>query len=287
MDRRKFLLVSGATAATTLMDVRPVYAWDLKHTPESVYDNFSRALWASTNRKSQKAAYVLAAPWCSVTRRFYQAIRDHSPDCDFRFVWQNDRSEHQTKIVYSTYFQEGNNQLVPYENDTPTADNVAPGPLGLASGINEAMLSSVGPHMRPFVTGGGGTPTQFGFGYPTVIFKSKGVVKAVTGMPPDVLGLAASIDSGLTRTAPTPQLLAAVKAPLTLYKTKEGNRFARKDGCILYSAPLEDAPVVETLARGRGYPAYVETDFGGQDWLALKAFGGTWPLLWAKLEYFK
>lgn len=286
MDRRGFLLTSGAAAVVNLVGVRPGYSWDLKHTPESVYDNLSRALWASTNRQSQKAAYVIAAPWCGVCRAFYQAIREQSPDCDFRFVWQNDRSELQTKIVYSTYFHDGDNQLVPYENNEPRTEGVSSDQLDLASGINETAISSVGPHIRPFVSGGGGSATGFGWGYPTIVYKSQGVVKAVTGLPPDVMSLAASIDSGFERSSPTPELLAAVKDPLPLYKTKEGYRYAQQDKVLLYAAPISDAPVVEEIGRGHGYPAYTETEYAGQKWLGLKAFENPWPLLWGRLEQF-
>ncbi len=286
MNRREFLLSSGAAAGAVMAGVTPGWAWNLKHSPESVYDNLARALWASTNRQGQRAAYVIAAPWCAVTRAFYDMVRQQSPDCDFRFVWQNDRNEHQTKIMYSTYFHEGNNQLVAYENDVSQADGVTQGQLDLASGINEAMVSSIGTHIRPFLAGGGGSTSSFGWGYPTVIFKSHGVVKAVTGLPSDLNGLVASIDGGIERPAPTPGLLSVVREPLQLWKTTEGYRYAQQDNVVLYSAPMTDAPIIEELERGRGYPAYTEADYEGHRWLGLNAFGQPWPILWGKLEQF-
>ncbi|MBK1623091.1 twin-arginine translocation signal domain-containing protein [Afifella marina] len=286
MNRRDFLLSSGGAAVATMMGASSGYAFDLKHSPESVYDNLSRALWASTNRQSQKAAYVIAAPWCGVCRALYQAIREQAPDCDFRFVWQNDRSELQIKIAYSTYFHDGDNQLIPYQNNEPKTEGVSTAQLDLTSGINETTISSVGPYIRPFVSGGGGSSTGFGWGYPTIIYKSQGRIKAVTGLPPDMAALVASIDSGLDRPTPTPELLAAVREPLQLWKTREGNRFAQEEKVLLYAAPLTDAPVVEELERGRGYPAYTETDYAGHRWLGLKAFGETWPIVWGKVEQF-
>jgi hypothetical protein len=285
MDRRRFIYLSGAGAAATLAGIRPGLAFNLKHSPDSVFNNLSRAMWASTNRKASKAAYVIAAPWCGVCRALYQAVVAQAPDCDFRFVWQNDRTEQQTKIVYSTYFHDGDNQLVPYELGKPQVEGVTEAQFNLAAGINESTISSVGPHIRPFVSGGGGSRTGFGWGYPTIVHKAKGVVKAVTGMPPDLAALVASIDSGLDRPSPSPQLLACLEKPLALHARK-GDRYAQQDKVLLYAAPTTEAPVIEELGRRAGYPVHAETERDGQKWLAFKAFGKPWPLLWGKTAQF-
>lgn len=288
MNRREFLLSSGTAAIATMAGVTPGRAWELKQSPENVFDNLSRALWASTNKQGQKAAYVIAAPWCPVTRSFYDMVRQQSFDCDFRFVWQNDRSTHQAEIMFSTYFQEGDNQLVPYENDVPQADGADQFKLDVMSGINESTISAVGPHIRPFLRGGGnGSPSRFGWGYPTVVYKSQGSVKAVTGLPNDLGNIVASIDAGIDREAPNPALLDLVRQPPPFWKTDGGDRFVQVEKAFLYAAPTTDAPIVEEMERGHGYATFAETEFAGDKWLGFKAFGDTWPILWGKLDQFK
>lgn len=253
--------------------------------PEEIFSNLERAIWLSTNNNASKAAYVVAAPWCPYCLQLYQAQAESNSDVDFRFVFMQQRVS--APAVVNAYFSDTQDQVGQFYSDPRARNSILPPASGLLlDHVNLVTGHVMAGSFSEISSGSGGSSSGTGFAYPTVVQREK------SGQITGTLGAWMMVEALTQRTAASLSSTPAVARyadylrVVPNIKKQQRNYFASADGVQLYSAPVQNAPVIGRLPKGTGFKIAGTTNFGGENWIAIKAFTSTDAMKWGRVKDF-
>ncbi|MDF2142927.1 hypothetical protein [Paenirhodobacter sp. CAU 1674] len=255
------------------------------YAPELILANLERAIWLSTNRGAPRAAYVVAAPWCPYCHQLYDTIVALKPDVDFRFVFMGQKIAGGAMV--NAYFSDALDQVGQVFAD-PRARNplLSPRAGELMDFVNLVTGHLMAGAMGRLGTGSGGSGAVGGFAYPLVVQREvDGRITGTLGAWLELSALAARTAPG-TAAGPDPARYAAYLREAPHYRPGSQNHFGKTEKTPYFAAPVPDAPEVEWIGQGSGYKVAGTLSFGGEDWIAVRAFTRTDAMQWGRKRDF-
>lgn len=220
--------------------------------------------WTSAQAPNDKIFYVIAAPWCGVCKNFYGQLRGMD-GFQARFMLTAPHTDEERKLIAYAILANGQKGL-----DALYSSRKAPEALGteaardFALDVNAAAETALMGSLKARLANGH-------YGYPVLLFKSRGKLNVIAGAPRDPSQLIALVESG----AGSPHGVSGV-TPFLANPPKAGRSsnsgVAVRKSVDVRVAPLEASPRLHVLDRGDALPVVGETPVDGRKWLVLQVF---------------
>lgn len=282
VQRREFLTLSlSALLAPSLIFPSVASAQTLKFSPDLVMQNLEKAIWLSTNSKASRAAYVIAAPWCVHTQRFYQEQRQMNHDIDFRFIYFS--LQKYDRAIANAYLSTETDQVsVFYTDPGARLPRQYRGPAKWIESINFTSVQNMMTPLRSLIIKQGeGSRSPTGLSVPTVVqLNQEGKIVAVSGATPYLASIVQSLNQKNGTASPLSDyrdFIQNARHP----RSARHRYFARLKTVDCYAAPLPGAPLIKRIEKGYGLKGSAER-INGQDWVALRAFQKQDHRVWAR-----
>ncbi|MDO6588154.1 hypothetical protein Q4543_21860 [Salipiger sp. 1_MG-2023] len=256
-------------------------------TPGHILANMEKSAWLSTRRGAKRAAYVIAAPWCPFCKQLYETILATPQDIDYRFVFMGFRQY--GPAVVNAFFSDADDQVGLFYNDTGARNPaLSPRASDLFGHINLVTGHLMAPDFGSMTLGENvGSATPVGFAYPSVVLRDGGNDSIVSIMGAwmylDQIGEFCATQAA---TAPDPARYGDYLRAAPQVSRSAQNFFAREADTPYFAAPVPDAPFVDQIRANSAYPSVGTVAFGGEDWVAVRAFTSTDALQFARRSGF-
>jgi hypothetical protein len=220
--------------------------------------------WISAQAPHDKIFYVIAAPWCSVCKYLYGKLRDMS-GFQARFVLTAARTDRDKENIAYAILAHGKKGL-----DAIYAGRRAPRALGtqaarnFVADVNAASETALMRSLKARLAGGH-------YGYPVLVFRSKGRLRVFAGAPEDPAQLIAMAEPGAGSPRDEPGVARFLPNP-PVAKKSSNQGAALRQGVAVHAAPLEASPKLHVLKRGQTLPVMGETTVDGRKWLVFQVF---------------
>ncbi|MBU2963215.1 hypothetical protein KO516_20785 [Citreicella sp. C3M06] len=256
-------------------------------TPGHILANMEKSAWLSTRRGAKRAAYVIAAPWCPYCKQLYETILATPQDIDYRFVFMGFRQY--GPAVVNAFFSDADDQVGLFYSDTGARNSaLSPRASDLFGHINLVTGHLMAPDFGSMTLGENvGSATPVGFAYPSVVLRDGGNDSIVSIMGAwmylDQIGEFCATQAA---TAPDPARYGDYLRAAPQVSRSAQNFFAREADTPYFAAPVPDAPFVDQIRANSAYPSVGTVAFGGEDWVAVRAFTSTDALQFARRSGF-
>jgi hypothetical protein len=212
--------------------------------------------WVADGRSDAHQAYVIYAPWCPVCKHLYRVSRSLVGNLQLRWVPSGTRDERSRM----------NNERIATSRDHRQLDQLFS--TGDASGSGNRFAVDFNESVIYAETGAINGVLGSQYGYPTVVYRTAGGVRAFAGVPED-------FEDRLKASLPLPGGPARPRVETWLARSivereRPQNKLAVPRKTIeLRALPFEDAPAVESFPTNTGYPADAVVEADGSQWVAI------------------
>lgn len=236
---------------------------------EELLGALQNVFWVSAQPAHPRTFYVIAAPWCGVCKRLYGQLREKT-GFQARFMPTAPHTEEERRLLAYAILSQANKGFEAKGLDAVYVTRKAPEALGTEAARNFVVDVNVAAEMALMGPLRARTPNG-GYGYPILVFPSRGRLVVVAGAPRDAGDLLAIVDerpelagrtSGLDRFLVDPPVIARA----------DGAATAGKQGAAVHAAPLAASPRLQALQPGERLTVAGETAVDGRKWLVLQAF---------------
>lgn len=273
MNRRTALKIGAAAS------MMPTSIFAETFSAIQILNNLEKSIFLSTNKNATKCLYIIAAPWCPFCKALYEAQVATNHDVDFRFV-QMSFQQYGPAILNSFFSAEADKMGLFYKDPFAYNNAISSSAVSLYDNINRVTVHRMNKDLGQIVQGSGGTAAMGRWGYPTVVFENPtSQIQAVLGAWDFVSELQSL---AMVDRAPSVDRYVSLLQQPPQTRTIRQNYFAKSNNTLLFSAPLEDAPVVDTLEERGGYPMVVTANVNGEDWFGANAFSSGDALMWGR-----